>query len=393
MRRIALRALLWTCTFAGLAAAGCSSAAGPVGRAEYDTTVAASGPSSSLPPVAFKMVPDPRTNTLYYVITNRGSSTPVDVTFAYQASAGAPAVAATPSSGDCGLTGAQVACTLKMLAPGASQTIAVELSPQSGQQIATNARLQVASAAGGQGTATLRPVLPAVSSSSSTMATATQGGSFAKGLALSPAAAVAGSAPLPRLAFAWRAAADQVSLTATNTGDQALTLSLTLTAVERGNPVEHIQAVVQHVMSSRGEEQWDPPAPSSTGVLWKVTMGHCDSATLGLQLVPGKGGSITFGGPFTATPPTGGPNPSNVDPIRGSVAQPGSISPADSAPECAGQVVPTVPRASGTVSRTAPPATASPAVFPPPSGTASAQRTPGWLRPSGRPSPSPSPSR
>jgi hypothetical protein len=396
MERMALRALLSICTCAGSAAVGCASPASPAPPSEYDTMVAASTQPSSLPPVAFKMVPDSRTNTLYYVITNRGSSTPVDVTFSYQATAGAPAVAATPSNGDCGLTGAQVACTLKALAPGATQTIEVQLSPQSGQKIATNAHLQVASATGGQGTATLQPVLPAVSGSAST--TATGGGHFAQGLALSPAADL--GVPIPPIAFTWGASADQVSLTATNTGDQAITMSLTLTAFDKGNRVDHIQAVVRQATPSRGEARWNPPAPSSAGVVWNVTMVHCDSATLRLQLVPGAGGSVTFGGPFAATtPPPGGPNTSNPDPMRGSVAQPGYISPASSPPECTGQVALTGPSASGTVSRTAPSTTASPAAVPSPSGAVSAPRTPGRsptgsreLTPSGRPSASPSPS-
>jgi hypothetical protein len=398
MERVALRAFLWTCACAGLAVAGCASSPGPAPPPEYDTMVASSAPSSSLPPVAFRMVPDSRTNTLYYVVTNRGSSAPVDVTFAYQAGAGAPAVAATPSTGDCGLTGAQVACTVTALAPGATQTIEVQLSPQPGQKIATNAHLQVASATGEQGTATLQPVLPAVSGSSST--TASEGGHFAQGLSLSPQ--LEGAGTVPPIAFAWGASADRVSLTATNTGDQAIAVSVTLTGFDRGIRVEHIQAVLRQVTPSRGEARWDPPAssssPWSTGVVWTVTLAHCDSATLGLQRAPGAGGSVTFGGPFTTTPPPGGPNAS-TDPMRGSVAQPASISPAGSPPGCTGPVVLTGPPASGTVSRAAPSTTASPAAVPSPSGAASAPRTPGGSapgskgpKPSGRPSPSPSPS-
>lgn len=396
--RVVLRALLWTCACAGLAAAGCASPAGPAPPPEYDTMVASSAQSSSLPPVAFRMVPDSRTNTLYYVVTNRGSAAPVDVTFAYQAGAGAPAVAATPSTGDCALTGAQVACTVKALAPGATQTIEVQLSPQPGQKIATNAHLQVASATGEQGTATLQPVLPAVSGSSST--TTSEGGHFAQGLSLSPQ--LEGVGTLPPIAFAWGVSADQVSLTATNTGDQAIAVRVTLTAFDRGNRVEHIQTVLRQVTPGRGEAQWDPPAssssPWSTGVVWTVILVHCDSATLGLQRVPGVGGSVTFGGPFTATPSPGGPNAS-TDPMRGSVAQPASISAAGSPPGCTGQSVPTGPPASGTVSRRAPSTTASSAAMPSPSGTASAPRPPGGSatgsrasKPSGGPSSSPSPS-
>jgi hypothetical protein len=396
MGRVAPRTLLWICTCAGLAAVGCSSPASPAPPSEYDTMVAASAPSSSLPPVAFKMVPDSRTNTLYYVVTNRGSSAPVDVTFSYQAGAGAPAVAATPSTGECGVTGAQVACTVKALAPGATQTIEVQLSPQTGQKIATNAHLQVVSATGDQGTASLQPVLPAVSSSTST--TVSEGGHFAQGLALSPAADLAGVS-VPPIAFTWSASAGQVSLTATDMGDQAITMSLTLTAVDGGKRVDHIQAVVRQVTPSRGEARWDPPAssssPWSTGVVWNLTMVHCDSATLRLQLASGVGGSVTFGGPFTATPPTGGPNSSSTDPVRGSVEQPASVSSAGSPPSCTGQVVLTGPSASGTVSRTA----ASSGAMPAPSGTASAASTPVRSatgskepKPSGRPSPSPSPS-